>query len=56
MQRKSQAKEDGEEVRLKVRVLGAPSPEALRQAYKLAAKKLVREMAEEQCELRSTSE
>jgi acetyl-CoA carboxylase alpha subunit len=49
------ARGEGKETRLKVRVLGSPSPEALRQAYRMAAKKLVRELTEK-CVLRSTSE
>jgi hypothetical protein len=41
--------------RLTVRVLGSPSPEALKQAYSLVAKKLVRELTRE-CGRLSTSE
>lgn len=53
--RKAKAKGEEKEMRLRVRVLGSPSPEALRQAYRIAAKKLVRELMEK-CGLQSTSE
>lgn len=55
MPRKAEAKGEKKDARLKVRVLGDPSPEALRQAYKIMARKLLKEMTE-RCGLRSTSE